>query len=254
MDKPIVKILIVDDDRNLLALMDDTLALIGYSTTNVSKASEALLLLSKNTYDLVITDINMPEINGLELLNQIRKSYPKLPVVLISGAIRPEMAFQAKPDGFLAKPFRISNLEEIIKKTVMVKDDKIKVISRQILVIDDDENFREMLIEALRVCEYAPLSASTPREALEILQNENVDAVITDIKMPVMDGVSLASIIKDKYPNLPVILITAYHSFDRHTYQDQLKVADSILQKPFGLELVLDILEKVIRTRDKSSV
>lgn len=254
MEKSNVKILVVDDDQRLLALMDETLSSIGYITTNASSASEALLHLSQNNYDLVITDINMPEIDGLELLHKIRENYPKLPVIFITGAFSPDMAFKAKPEGFLTKPFRIANLEDMIEKTVLVRDEKININSRRILVIDDDENFREMLMEALKVCEYDPLSASTPQEALEILQNTSVNAVITDIKMPVMDGVSLASIIKEKYPNLPVVLITAYHSFDKTSYQNQQKVADGILQKPFGLELVLDILEKVIRAHDKSAV
>jgi CheY-like chemotaxis protein len=141
MDKSSVRILVVDDDQRLLSLLDDTLASIGYTTSNVSSGNEALFLLSKKVYDLVITDISMPEMNGLELLNKIRRSYPKLPVILITGVARAEMIANAHPEGFLTKPFRISHLEAIIEKTIPGPNEKIHANPRSILVIDDDDIF-----------------------------------------------------------------------------------------------------------------
>ena len=139
MDKSSFRILLVDDDQRLLALLDDTLASIGYTTSNVSSGNEALFLLSKKVYDLVITDISMPEMDGLELLSRIRKNYPKLPVIFITGVARPEMMVNAHPEGFLAKPFRISHLEEIIDKTILGHDEKPHSNPRSVLVIDDDD-------------------------------------------------------------------------------------------------------------------
>jgi CheY-like chemotaxis protein len=139
MDKSSVRILVVDDDQRLLSLLDDTLASIGYITSNVSSGNEALFLLSKKVYDLVITDISMPEMDGLELLSKIRKSYPKLPVICITGVARPEIIVNAHPEGFLVKPFRISHLEEIIEKTILGQDESSSANPRSILVIDDDD-------------------------------------------------------------------------------------------------------------------
>jgi DNA-binding NtrC family response regulator len=253
-DKASVRILVVDDDQRLLNLLEDTLASIGYTTTTVKSAGEGLFILTQKVYDLVITDIGMPEMDGFELLKKIRKDYPRLPVIFISGATRPDIIGKANPEGFLAKPFRISNLEEIIENTLSGKEEKLDSKLRRILVIDDDDGFREMLMEALKVCGYTTIPASTPKEALDTLESIKVDAVITDIKMPVMDGVSLAKTIKERHPDLPVILITAYHSFEKYSFEDQNKVADGILQKPFGLELILDMLKKLIRTHEKSAV
>jgi CheY-like chemotaxis protein len=247
-DSSMAKILLVDDDRRLLNLLEDTLASIGYSTTSVQSGKEALDYLSVTTPDLVISDISMPEMDGLELLQRIRSSYPKLPVIFITGTAKPDVVGRANPEGFLAKPFRISNLEDVITRTLTVKDKHLETKERRVLVIDDDENFRDMLIEALQVCDYSAIPASSPKEALAILQNSAFDAVVTDIKMPIMDGVSLARTIKDKFPDLPVILITAYHIFDKYNYEDQRKIADGVLQKPFGLELILGMLEKLLRT------
>jgi len=253
-DKASIRILVVDDDLRLLNLLEDTLATIGYTTTTVKSAGEAIDLLSKKIYDLIITDISMPQMDGFELLNKIRKNYPNLPVIFITGAARPEYIGKANPEGFLAKPFRISNLEELIEKTLAGKEEKLDSQLRRILVIDDDDNFREMLIEALAVCEYTTIPASSPKVALEILKTTKVDAVISDIRMPVMDGVSLAKTIKANHPDLPVILITAYHVFEKYSFDDQKKVAAGILQKPFGLELILDMLKRVVHTPEKSAV
>ncbi len=254
MDKSSVKILVVDDDQRLLSLLDDTLTSVGYTTTTALSANQAIHSLSKKVYDLVITDISMPEMDGFELLKKIRKVHAKLPVIFITGTTRQEYVGKADPEGFLAKPFRISNLEELIEKALSGKEVKLEPKLRRVLVIDDDENFREMLIEALKVCDYSAIPAANPKQALEILEGIEVDAVVTDIKMPVMDGVSLTRTIKEKHPNLPVILISAYHAFEKYSFDDQNKVADGILQKPFGLELILEMLEKVIRTPYKSAI
>ncbi len=254
MDKAKVRILVVDDDQRLLGLLEDTLVTIGYVTTSVKSASDALDILSTSGFDLVITDIGMPEMDGIELLSKIRENHPKLPVIFITGVARPELIGEANSEKILAKPFRISNLEELIEETLSGKEEKTDSRSRCILVIDDDDNFREMLTEALKVCQYTTIPACGAQEALDILESRDVDAVITDVKMPDMNGVILTKTIKEKHPGLPVILITAYHTFDGYSLDDQKRDADGILQKPFGLELILDLLNKVIHTPQKSAV
>jgi DNA-binding NtrC family response regulator len=254
MDRASVRILVVDDDQRLLDLLNDTLVTIGYVSSSVVSAKAALDTLSKRSFDLVITDISMPDMDGIELLNKIREKYPKLPVVFITGAPKPDLIGKPHPEGLLAKPFRISNLEELIDKTLSGKEEKLDTFSRRVLVIDDDDNYREMLTEALKVGEYTAIPAASAQEAMEILESCAVDAVITDIKMPDMNGVNLAKAIKEKHPDLPVILITAYHDFDRYFLDEQKKDADGILQKPFGLELILDLLKKVIGNSEKSAV
>lgn len=246
MQKSDTRILVVDDDRRLLGLLEDTLSTIGYSTTSVTCGPDALTALSEQKHDLLITDINMPKMDGFALLQKVKYQYPKLPVIFITGINQPDFIGKANPEGFLAKPFRISNLEELIEKTLAGQEDKIDASVRSILIIDDDDYFREMLVEALKVCQYTALSASTPKQALKILEDTQIDAVISDIKMPVMDGITLAKVIKEKYPELPIILITAYRSFEQFSIEKHKNVADGILQKPFGLELILDMLDKVI--------
>jgi len=81
--------------------------------------------------------------------------------------------------------------------------------SSHILVVDDEEAIRTMLCQVLDQCGYQCASASGSDEALHILDNENVDVVITDIRMSGLDGFELTEIVKKKY-GADVIIITGY--------------------------------------------
>jgi len=115
------KILVVDDDAALLDLLVDTLSTIGYSVVPALGGSEALVRLKQDTFDLVISDIKMPEVDGVSLLNKVRQSYPGVPVLLITGLAPDDIVNKASPDGFLAKPFRIGQIEKLIESTLSGK-------------------------------------------------------------------------------------------------------------------------------------
>lgn len=109
------KILVVDDDPGLLKLLVDTLSSIGYHINGVKNGEEALVALENDQYDLVISDILMPGMDGISLLKFIREKYNDLPVLFISGIDAPEIKAHVKPNGFIAKPFRINKIEELIQ-------------------------------------------------------------------------------------------------------------------------------------------
>jgi two-component system response regulator FlrC len=112
------KILVVEDDAALLDLLVDTLSTIGYSAVPALGGPEALVKLEQDAFDLVISDIKMPEVDGISLLNKVRQAYPGVPVLLITGVASDDIISQASPDGFLAKPFRIGHMEELIESTL----------------------------------------------------------------------------------------------------------------------------------------
>jgi DNA-binding NtrC family response regulator len=118
MENPKAEILVVDDDASLLSLLVDTLTAIGYKATGVNGGIRALEALAESAYDLLITDIKMPDLDGVQLLERVRGLYANLPVLFITGVSLPETFAQASPDGVLMKPFRISHIEELIEKTL----------------------------------------------------------------------------------------------------------------------------------------
>jgi len=243
MTEPRARILVVDDDTNLLDLLVDTLNGIGYQAEGVSDGVAALERLKTEKYDLMISDIKMPGLDGLGLLKRVRRYYPRMPVLLITGYPSAEIIGRASADGLLAKPFRISHIEQLIENSLAGRKEQAAAPLQRILVVDDDDSFREMLADLLRANNYVSLSASNAEEALKELAHGAIDAVITDIRMPGADGITLMKKIKEKNPGMPVILTTAYlSSYDFDTEADS---ADGFLPKPFKAESIINLLDQL---------
>ena len=248
------KILVVDDDANLLELLSDTLETIGYLARRACDGIEALQRLKEEKFDLMITDIKMPGLDGMALLKKARRYYPTLPVLFITGVVSPEVIGRASPDGFLAKPFRISHLEGLIEDTLAGKSERAIKPIRRVMVVDDDDLFREMLTEALSCHDYIPFAVSSGLEALRELEHGTVDAVIADIKMPGMDGITLLKKIKEKDSEIPVILVTAFFSQEEAGRKAGTVAANGFLKKPFGVDNIIKILKQLSLTPDQGSV
>lgn len=112
------KILIVDDNDQMCSLLADILELFDYQAQQAKDGEEALKCLGEGKYDLVITDIRMPKMSGTDLLKLIKKTQPKLPVVLVSGftpSNTTTVIITEKADGFLNKPFTVEQIEKLLK-------------------------------------------------------------------------------------------------------------------------------------------
>ena len=102
------QLLVVEDDAGLREALVDTLLLAGYECSEVDSGEAALLLLNEQSFDLVISDIQMGGISGLSLLKSIKAKYPMLPVLLMTAFAKIDDAVSAIRDGaidYLAKPF-----------------------------------------------------------------------------------------------------------------------------------------------------
>ena len=108
-------ILIVDDNPNMASLLSEMLEIFDYQSVSARDGTEALKVLEDGNFSMVITDLRMPNMNGTQLLAEVKLKYPKMPVVLISGYVMHETSGNAaKPDGFLAKPFMMSDIEKLL--------------------------------------------------------------------------------------------------------------------------------------------
>lgn len=111
------KILIVDDNPNMSSLLSEMLEVFDYESKIASDGIQALEELEVNKYAMVITDMRMPKMSGMELLRKIKEDYPKIKVVLISGYTSGEIQSQAqelKVDGFIGKPLMMADIEKLL--------------------------------------------------------------------------------------------------------------------------------------------
>ncbi len=118
----------------------------------------------------------------------------------------------------------------------------------KILVVDDELNMRLVLKAMLEKENYEVATASDGLDALNILKNNNVAVVVTDLKMPRLDGMGLLEKVVRNYPSTPVIIITAHGTID--TAVDALKKgAFDYITKPFEQDDLKNIINKAFRTR-----
>jgi len=119
MENQASRILIVDDNPNMSNLLSDMLEVFEFDSARAADGEEALSLLNQENFSLIITDLRMPKMGGLELLRSVKEKFPNLPVVVISGysteSTEKEL-LSAKADSFLSKPFRMNDIELILKK------------------------------------------------------------------------------------------------------------------------------------------
>lgn len=125
-----------------------------------------------------------------------------------------------------------------------------------ILIVDDEDMMRCLLEKILSRESYNIIKAENGKKALEKLKNEKVDIIVSDIKMPEMNGFELLKHVKDEYPNIGVIIMTAYG--DTYTLKDALLLgADEYITKPFKSYEVSLVIERtywrLLSGKDKSS-
>jgi len=113
-------ILIVDDDEIIRDTLKELLS-EEYVCQTAGTADEAFARLSEKSYDLILTDISMPSISGMELLNRVLELYPKTPVIVVSGISDQEHVQGLMKLGafdFLLKPFRLEVVEKSVKRAL----------------------------------------------------------------------------------------------------------------------------------------
>jgi DNA-binding NtrC family response regulator len=115
------KILIVDDEPTILNLLNKILTGQGYDTTPASNGEKALQLLELEAFDLMISDINMTPINGMELLRKSSKSYPNMGIIMLTAYGTVGTAVEAMKEGafdYITKPFKLDELVLTVQRAL----------------------------------------------------------------------------------------------------------------------------------------
>jgi DNA-binding response OmpR family regulator len=118
------RLLIIDDNKEILKALTDFLSKKKYDVVPASDGLDGLKLLEKEQqgFDLVITDLVMPNISGVGLISIIKKKFPDLPVIAITGwGEHPEaLATEAQANRVLEKPFDLSELDTVIRELLSI--------------------------------------------------------------------------------------------------------------------------------------
>lgn len=136
------KILIAEDDRKLCQLFERVLIKNGYYTRGVTNGKEALDALDKEYFDLLITDIMMPEMDGYELIESLRQAGNNMPVLMVTAKTEFDdlkMGFLSGTDDFMVKPININELVlrvgALLRRAQMINDRR-QIIGSTVLECD----------------------------------------------------------------------------------------------------------------------
>jgi len=128
--KPMYRILIVDDEENVRLMLETAFTLSGHQTLNARNGKEALRLFRESQPDVVLMDIRMPELNGLDALSRMQEINPKIPVVLMTAYAAVETAVEALRNGafdYVIKPFDLDELNLVINRALQLQSMKEEI-------------------------------------------------------------------------------------------------------------------------------
>ena len=237
-------VIIADDfatQRNLIKMIVNS---AGVDCIEAENGKEVIKLLNEHSVDGVITDLEMPEMDGYELTKSIRNNplTKNLPILMITSVNEFEAkAKQAGVTEFIHKPFDNTDVIAAIERHITNKEGE----SFNVLLLDDDEMQTSVWEKSLDLPYFNFISTHSAREALHELRRSTVDAIITDYKMPDVDGMMFVRKIKsmDEFKHLPVLMVSEP---DFHNEIDTSQGINKVFPKPFNSQNVKNELKKLL--------
>ncbi|HOP06663.1 MAG TPA: response regulator [candidate division Zixibacteria bacterium] len=263
-NKQPVQLLLVDDEEEFLLATSQALTRRGFNVTVAPNGVTALDKLAQQTFDVVVLDVKMPDIDGLEVFSQINNRFPSLPVIILTGHPSVNDAFDTSKQGiadYLAKPVEMEELAQKILKAVEKaaqnnvvedKDDNAGGDAEgiSVLLVDDETELLDSLQRLFRRRKMHCLTADNGPRALELLQEELVDVMVLDVKMPGMDGIEVLKQVKEKHPSIQVILLSGHPSVSAAMEGVKLG-ASEYLKKPPDIGQLVETIRRLYKQRQQ---
>lgn len=242
-----LRILIVDDDRRLAGTLVDVLRCKGYEAQAAHSGAEALDSIKRNYFDCVLTDIEMPQMDGVELHEVIKELQPGLPVVLMTAysSDKPvKRGMEAGAVATLAKPLNINLLLSFFSS--LQKE-------RPVVVVDDDPEFANTLADVLRA-RGSKVRQVTNLDHMAEMPGSDGQTVVLDMKLNSTNGLPVLEEVRQRYPRLPVVLVTGYREEMAQAVKGAIKInAYTCFYKPVEIGGLLQVLTEV-RQRELSRI
>jgi DNA-binding NtrC family response regulator len=237
---PMKTVLIVEDEAIVRDSLRDWLTDSGYAVKVAREGYEALRIIEKEDFDMVLLDLRLPGKDGLQVLREARLRKPDLKGVIITAYPTVGTALEAMKLGavdFLTKPLDLTRLESLIQEKSVVAP----LSAKPILVVDDEASIRESLKDWFLDAGYQVETAPDGEEALKLIGEKDFSLLILDLKLPGRDGIEVLREARRISPGLRGVIITAYPSVETAVEAMKLGVSEYLV-KP----LALSELEKIV--------
>ena len=253
------EVLVVDDEVVVLTVLRELLRRSGYRVTTAASAEEAVELMRKRNFDLVLTDKNLPGASGLEVLRVARGLDPAPAVVIITGYSSYDSAVSALEIGaqdYIEKPIRDAEALRFRIRRALSRRNEQLARSREagkgeeqarIMVVEVDPSRRQLITEFLgRTHEVT--GAANGEQALALLRQSRFDLVIADRNLPGMSGLRVIEQAQHLLPHCASVLYTAYPSYETVKEAFELGVDAYLVRPSQDLKLLADKVAGALRS------
>lgn len=234
---PLPRVLLIDDEPIVRTTLAASLQLAGFDVVAANGVLEALKELDVQRFDCVVSDVRMPEIDGVAGLDRLRAIQPDLPAILVTGYDPDSVIPAALSKGaftVLAKPVGIATLTQAVRACMR---DPI------VLVVDDEQPFLETLVEGLRVGGMKVERASNEDEARGMLATRSVDVCVLDLVLGDATGADVLVALRAQQPGLSIIAMTG-HDVDDLVRDVLRNGALHCLRKPFDMGVLTRLIAR----------
>jgi len=230
-------ILLVDEPSEEQAILVEAIKSAGYRVFEVSSRDDAMALLGKVSVDLVITELMMPDINGWDLLTDIKAKYPKIHVLVMTGQVSEAgeaILLDRKADGYLVKPVIPERVRVLLR--ALLEPHNLDRDAEVVLVAEKDEH-REKMIRVLGERGLNVFAFDAPKPLLRHIRINPPELVIIDIHVQVNMGLELCRVVRFTPGTVysPILLIVDKPS--RNVIEKAIRLrVNGILARPFEPE------------------
>lgn len=242
------RILLVDDNVDFLDSTKDVVEEEGFEVVTATNGEEAVRLVRWQDFDLVLMDIKMQGMNGVESFIEMKKHDPDIKVIMCTAYIVENLIREALEEGafaVLSKPFDM----DLLLKSI---DDALNAGALgRILLADRDRELCARLSASLKMRGHQVVVAHDGQDAVAKAGERDFDILVLDIKLPVLDGLQVYHRVRSIQPNIFAAVVTGYpDEIDLSTQQLLRKESGLMtLTKPVDTTQLLDLLETVFAAK-----
>ena len=243
------KVLLVEDDEMARRSLKRVIDKEGYETLVASDGEEGLNLFRSEKPAIVITDIRMPRIDGMEVIHTVKDISPSTEIILITAYGDYDTVILALREGaldYLKKPVDLDQLILSLGRAREKIAERRKIsIKTSLLVLEDDKNTRDKLARVFEKEGYEVFTGQDGEEGIEIFSERKIDILLVDIKMPKKNGMEVLHEVKKLSKDCEVIMLTGYGDEDT-AIQAMRDGAINYIRKPMDLDQIILAIQKAV--------
>jgi DNA-binding NtrC family response regulator len=275
------QVLVMEDESSVAQGLKMVLQEEGYDVDLASTGRSALDKMKQGGFDLLVADLRLPDMDGMEVIREVKGKRPEIKVIIITGYGSVSSAVDAMKLGvsdYLAKPFWDDDFKAAVEKALRGRKDvhlkehpdivdtgegpslmeSIRETPQaepkrqpQVLLMEDESNLAQGLRMVLTEEGYGVDLAPTGHSAMDSLRKRSFDLLVADLRLPDIDGMDVIREVRDKRPETEVIVITGYGSVASAVESMKLGAFD-YLSKPFTEDEFRTAVEGALREKKEA--